>query len=223
MKACGWLPGEHELAKKPSAAAINTLRANVDTLLAETTKLDNHVASITGELSEMGECAYTADSVRRRKLNVLSDFQEQLSDLRDLIHERTGNVDIDAIAARIDLKAVARLVPSREDDTLSELVHASNKHTANFSHSVSAIGDITSRLRAVESAEPASAQSARITQLEATVDAQATAIQALLARLPPDLAAPLPAAQQNPEFVDPVALKAAFAEFLNANGKRARD
>ncbi|KAJ7172891.1 hypothetical protein C8R43DRAFT_675965 [Mycena crocata] len=101
--------------------------------------------------------------------------------------------------------------------TLGALVKASNKQTQNFAAAAAAITDLTSRMGTVEGGDP------RYNALEATVQAQAAAIQVLMARTSAAVPAPTTVPYVPLEELAPEALHAVVTSFLNANGKRARE
>ncbi|KAJ7473412.1 hypothetical protein FB451DRAFT_1558639 [Mycena latifolia] len=129
------------------------------------------------------------------------------------------------------------------DDSLAAIHDASraapvpsNKHTSNFTQTLAAIDDMNARLRDVENVAPTAAHVARVTQIEAGLNSVQATLQTLMSRVsalggssPPQLAAPPAAAPSAPAVesdlmdLDPETLKSVVRQFLNANGKRARD
>ncbi|KAJ7110255.1 hypothetical protein C8R43DRAFT_962316 [Mycena crocata] len=199
--AIGCTPGNTPTGKRYNYEDQKLLRAQAESGFTEIAKLDDRLYALSSEVGDMG------DWLKQRLTEGRELTPRQLKLLADL---------------------VSKLLSSRDDATLAELVRTSNKQTTNFSGAALAIEDLNKRLAAVENVSPTPSHVTRITQIEATAVSQAATIQTMMAQISALIAGSgyTPSAPVDDAVamsLDAPSLMAAFQDFLNGNGKRPRD
>ncbi|KAJ7683847.1 hypothetical protein B0H17DRAFT_1073452 [Mycena rosella] len=155
-------------------------------------------------------------------------FNDRIAEFNDTLRD-------DALTSR-DVVAIAQRVDAHGNGTVAELVRASNQRTQNAAASAVAFGGITSRVHGIESTAVAHLTTS-VGILQANVDSLRASVEALVAlstTAPPQTAVVAPTASAAPAPSAPPATPALmdddseqtrmlFAQFLAANGKRARE
>ncbi|KAJ7018638.1 hypothetical protein C8F04DRAFT_1277422 [Mycena alexandri] len=161
--------GEASVSKTKDSKALHT---KCDGLLSAGMMLDDKVYQMGVELGELIDCAsfnsYTCARIIKNSAAIPA-MQTQIAEVVDAgIHAPPPTAQ--AVAAYIDVDAIAERVRSREDDAINSLVRSNNKLSDNFRHTMAALQEIDSRLAMLP------ALLARITELEAALKATTASV-----------------------------------------------
>ncbi|KAJ7208111.1 hypothetical protein C8J57DRAFT_1734101 [Mycena rebaudengoi] len=219
-RAAGFIPGESEVPNKVTSTSAfhQTIHENIDNTLVVLAKTDDRVRALQHETADMAHF-----------------FNAQLDQFADELRTRGA----DALM-RHDIAVIAERVSVHGDGTFLELIHASNKHSENFAASAAAIGDISTRVHALENtaASQINELATSVGLLKSTIDNMRATVEMLATHaasapappatpMPPTVAAP-PAALPPPiaptlAAVDAKQTRIMFQQFLAASGKHVRE
>ncbi|KAJ7268309.1 hypothetical protein C8J57DRAFT_1717122 [Mycena rebaudengoi] len=230
FNAAGFIPGETEVPKKTSHAFHQAIRDDLDNTLTQLAKTDDKVRALQQETGEMIQRVFPTLYLHEYSLKTPAVFNAQMDGFADELRVRIA----DALTQQ-DIADLADRVSRHGNDTLSDLIHASNKHGENFAASATAIANIGSRVQGLEDtvAVQINQLATSVGFLQSSVDSMRTTIESVAVRVaaapalgavvaPPPAAVPAPVAPAIAE-IDAEQTRILFKQFLASSGKHARE